>query len=241
MQGVIAPENLKYKVFFWYNGQMKLFRRYFCLFLAALFILSAACARRGPTLLDPARPTLFERGVASWYGADFHGRRTANGEIYDMYKLTAAHQFLPFNTIVEVENENNGRRVLVRINDRGPFVKGRIIDLSLAAARRLDMVGTGTAPVAVRVADPTLKRSPDKRPPRVGFYLQAGAFREQKNAAGQLRKITALIPGDLFSIVFNDGLYRVCSKNFTSRTEAEELRRRLAAHGIASLLREKFL
>lgn len=92
-----------------------------------------------------------EEGVASWYGAEFHGKRTASGEIYDMFALTAAHRRLPFGTLVEVTNLENGRKVVVRINDRGPFKKGRIIDLSYAAARRLGMVEQGTARVRLRV------------------------------------------------------------------------------------------
>jgi rare lipoprotein A len=91
-----------------------------------------------------------ERGVASWYGKDFHGRSTANGETYDMHALTAAHKTLPIPTWVEVTNLANGRRVIVKINDRGPFVAGRIIDLSYAAASELEMVRAGTADVEVR-------------------------------------------------------------------------------------------
>ncbi len=91
-----------------------------------------------------------ERGVASWYGTDFHGRSTANGETYDMHALTAAHKTLPIPTWVEVTNLANGRRVIVKINDRGPFVAGRIIDLSYAAATELDMVNAGTTQVEVR-------------------------------------------------------------------------------------------
>jgi len=91
-----------------------------------------------------------ERGIASWYGEDFHGRLTANGEEYDMHALTAAHKTLPIPTWVEVTNLNNGRRVIVKVNDRGPFVGGRLIDLSYAAAETLGMVRAGTARVEVR-------------------------------------------------------------------------------------------
>ncbi len=92
-----------------------------------------------------------QTGIASWYGNPFHGRQTANGEIYDMNKLTAAHKKLPFNTKVRVTNLTNGKSVIVRINDRGPFVKGRIIDLSRKAARRIDMIGPGTAKVQLDI------------------------------------------------------------------------------------------
>ena len=88
-------------------------------------------------------------GTASWYGPDFHGKRTSNGEIYNMYAMTAAHKTLPLGTYVRVHNMANGREAVVRINDRGPFVKGRIIDLSYAAAKQLGVVGPGTAPVRI--------------------------------------------------------------------------------------------
>ncbi|HUP42848.1 MAG TPA: septal ring lytic transglycosylase RlpA family protein, partial [Thermoanaerobaculia bacterium] len=92
-----------------------------------------------------ATPQVIESGRASWYGPKFHGRRTANGERYDMHHLTAAHPTLPFGTLLEVRNLDNGRVCLVRVNDRGPFAKGRILDVSFAAAKELGMVGPGTA------------------------------------------------------------------------------------------------
>lgn len=116
-----------------------------------------------------------EEGNASWYGEPFHGRRASNGEVYDMYKLTAAHRTLPFETMVRVTNLSNGKSTVVRITDRGPFVDNRIIDLSLAAAREVDSVGAGVVPVRLEVlggVDPT-----------AGFFtVQVGAFRERENA-----------------------------------------------------------
>lgn len=90
-------------------------------------------------------------GAASWYGSKFHGRRTANGERYDMHKMTAAHKTLPFGTKVRVTNQNNGRSVTVRINDRGPFAGNRVIDLSRGAAQAVDMISQGVAPVRIEV------------------------------------------------------------------------------------------
>ena len=90
-------------------------------------------------------------GIASWYGPDFHSKKTSNGEIYDMYDMTAAHKTLPMNTVVRVDNLDNGKSIIVRINDRGPFVRGRIIDLSNKAAREIEMVGRGTANVKLTV------------------------------------------------------------------------------------------
>ena len=92
-----------------------------------------------------------ETGIASWYGDPYHGRKAANGEVYDMNRMTAAHRTLPFGTWVEVNNLTNSKRVTVRITDRGPFVQGRIIDLSRAAAAKIDMIGSGTARVHLKV------------------------------------------------------------------------------------------
>ncbi len=90
-------------------------------------------------------------GMSSYYGKKFHGRKTSNGDMFDMYKLTAAHRFLPFNTIVEVTNLANGRSVRVRVNDRGPFVGNRILDLSYAAARKIGLTGAGVGKVQIRI------------------------------------------------------------------------------------------
>ena len=132
-------------------------------------------ARRDRPIAAPAPAGYTEQGNASWYGEPFNGRRASDGEVYDMYKLTAAHRTLPFDTMVRVTNLNNGKSTTVRITDRGPFVENRIIDLSLAAAREIDLVGPGVAPVRVEVlgnVDPT-----------VGFFtVQVGAFRDRGNA-----------------------------------------------------------
>ena len=101
--------------------------------------------------MKPARVGETETGIASWYGVPYNGRRSANGEIYDMEKLTAAHRSLPFDTWVEVTNLVNNKRVEVRITDRGPFVDGRIIDLSMAAAREIDLVTAGIVRVRIKV------------------------------------------------------------------------------------------
>lgn len=125
-----------------------------------------------------------QTGIASWYGSEFHGKVTSNNEIYNMYALTAAHQNLPFGTYVEVTNLNNGNSIVVRINDRGPFVKGRIIDLSYAAAKKLGMSESGVAPVKIRVLK---KFSPKKSSQK--FSVQVGAFALKKNAKDLKRKL----------------------------------------------------
>jgi rare lipoprotein A len=129
----------------------------------------------GAAALD-ARPAVStEEGKASWYGAPFHGRRASNGEVYDMYKLTAAHRTLPFDTVVRVINLNNGKSTVVRITDRGPFVDNRIIDLSLAAAREIESVGPGVVPVRLEILSAI--------DPNSGFFtVQVGAFRDRANA-----------------------------------------------------------
>jgi rare lipoprotein A len=96
-------------------------------------------------------PSILEQGIASWYGEEFHGRKTASGEVFDMTKATAAHRTLPFGTMVEVTNVGDGRRITVRINDRGPFVQDRIIDLSKRAASDLGMLAAGVTEVALRL------------------------------------------------------------------------------------------
>ncbi len=119
---------------------------------SALIVASAGCAAKtSPRSTAPGgRP---QTGVASWYGPKFHGRTTANGERYNMMDLTAAHKTLPFGTFVHVTNRSNNRTIVVRINDRGPFVRGRIIDLSYAAAKVIGASSTGVVEVEVRVMD----------------------------------------------------------------------------------------
>lgn len=126
----------------------------------------------------PAPVGYTEEGNASWYGNPFHGRHASNGEIYDMYKLTAAHRTLPFETVVRVTNLSNGKTTTVRITDRGPFVDNRIIDLSLAAAREIDSVGPGVVPVRLEVIG-----NIDVAALTEGFFtVQVGAFRDRANA-----------------------------------------------------------
>ncbi len=119
-----------------------------------IVVLVAGCAVARPAPRPPAPPapvSAEQTGEASWYGRPYHGRRTANDEVYDMYALTAAHPTLPFGARVRVTNLKNGRSVELRINDRGPTIRGRIIDVSYAAARALDVVEAGVFPARVRV------------------------------------------------------------------------------------------
>jgi rare lipoprotein A len=147
-------------------------------FIVAFAAIAASCAhhpKRAAAPPPPAHAGKTEVGVASWYGIPYHGRQTASGEIYDMYKLTAAHRNLPFQTWVEVENLANGKRVDVRINDRGPFARHRVIDLSQSAAKEIDMLGPGTARVRLTVVQrpanvlpsPDTPTAPSPPPPPV--------------------------------------------------------------------------
>lgn len=122
-------------------------------------------------------------GIASWYGGKFHGRLTANGERFDAAKLTAAHKTLPFGTVVKVTNLDNGLTVTVRINDRGPFVENRIIDLSRGAAERLEMTGTGVAPVRLEIIHPG-EVDPGTR------VIQIGSFSMPENADAVAARLT---------------------------------------------------
>ncbi len=128
-----------------------------------------------------------ERGVASWYGKKFHGKRTSNGEQYDMYAMSAAHKTLPLPSYARVRNLDNGKAVIVRVNDRGPFLHNRLIDLSYAAAARLGIVNTGTGLVEVEGIDPsTPETAVSERAPTGSatptLYVQAGAFTNPDNA-----------------------------------------------------------
>lgn len=134
-----------------------------------------------------------ERGLASWYGKDFHGKQTSNGEIYDMYDMTAAHKTLPLGTHVRVINLDNDRETHVRINDRGPFVQDRIIDLSYAAAKRIGVVGPGIAKVEIIALGKEIEPGSGKIVP-VDYYsgnftFQVGAFIDKKNADRLLAKL----------------------------------------------------
>lgn len=140
----------------------------------SLLVLLAACGGTTPPPMTSVSENWSERGIASWYGPGFDGKRTASGEVYDMEDLTAAHKRLPFGTRVQVENLDNGLRTEVRINDRGPFVDDRIIDLSRAAAREIQMLGPGTARVRISVVQMSAMLTCS--------MVQVGAFGDAQNA-----------------------------------------------------------
>lgn len=205
-------------------------------FFVPLLILSAAfysCRPSRPEVSPP--PAGFvETGIASWYGQEFHGRPTSSREIYDQNDLTAAHPTLPFGTMVLVTNLENGRQVTVRINDRGPFVKGRIIDLSYAAARLLGMVGPGTARVRLEV---TGYAPPAVEPGSGAYVLQVGSFAVEENARNLFQKLQKEFPGVyLSSFQTNGRIFHRVRLRVTTEIEARELAEKLSAAGYPVLL-----
>ncbi|MFH1058731.1 MAG: septal ring lytic transglycosylase RlpA family protein [Pseudomonadota bacterium] len=192
----------------------------------------------------PTAEGFSETGVASWYGPNFHGKRTSNGELYDMEAMTAAHKLLPMDTWVEVRNLETGRTAVVRVNDRGPFVDGRVIDLSKAAARDLGVLGRGTAKVEVVALGykqagtgvagrPAVYQPPASYQEGV-FTVQVGAFSDPANAqrlAERLRPIW----GQVFVVRYDRGdmvFHRVRVGQVKDISQAKELEGRLRAAGL---------
>lgn len=160
-------------------------------------------------------------GKASWYGSKFHGRTTSSGEVYDMYQLTAAHRSLPIPTYVRVTNLDNGRRTIVRVNDRGPFHPDRIIDLSYAAAVKLGFQDKGVANVRVESVSPAATKQ------RGRFFVYAGPFRDWRGAQATHADVRALV-AEPTKVVRRDGTLRVRVGPVATRRAAERLRALLA-------------
>ena len=166
------------------------------------------------------------RGTASWYGKKFHGLKTASGEIYDMYAMTAAHPVLPIPSYAKVTNLNNGNSVIVRINDRGPFLNNRIIDLSYTAAYKLKLLQAGSGPVEVeKIEFASSGESSSAAPSLSGTYLQLGAFSMENAAANLADNVKQTFPtiAHLVQLKTQDGWYRLRIGPFADRREAEEI------------------
>jgi rare lipoprotein A len=186
---------------------------------------------------DEAKKGKSEKGLASWYGDPYHGRATASGEVYDMHKMTAAHRTLPFGTVVKVTRRDTGAEVKVRINDRGPFVRGRIIDLSYAAARKIALDIDGVAPVKVVVVgfeDPPKKKVKDadrKAGHPEGedcLWIQVGAFGDLSNARRAERRLEEA--GETAVIIEGpNGLHRVRLGPFDKEKDAIKALERIGA------------
>lgn len=200
-----------------------------------LVMTLAACSGAPKPTYFPGYPVGFvERGVASWYGPGFHGNKTANGERYDMHQLTAAHRTLPLGSIAVVRSMSTGRQVTVRINDRGPFARGRVLDLSLAGAQALGMTGTGTDQVELRVVGYQGRASD------IGVLrVQVGSFADQQNALNLLERVKHLYPGGRVQVVeLPEGRrYRVQIGQFSTETQAEAA----ASHLESSLALQPFV
>lgn len=225
----------------------------FPLLLAALLLFTTACATRqapppGPPVKKPRPYKVLgkwyqplgtahgydEVGIASWYGPKFHGKLTASGEKYNMHAMTAAHKTLPLGTMVKVRHLENNKEVTLKINDRGPFVGKRIIDLSNKAAHAIGMVGTGTA--KVRVTALTGKRKPAaKALTRGHFGVQVGSFGDQANAENYAAKLAGRYTQlPVKAIQSNDGLNRVVVGRLTNREAALHLKIQLIQDGFPS-------
>ena len=200
--------------------------------VGAMLLFSACSTTSNKLATDTSIPPeklelgFYQQGVASWYGNPFHGHATASGEIYDMNGLTAAHKRLPLGTRVLVTNLENQRQVELTINDRGPFVKNRIIDLSKKGAQQLNMIGNGTAMVRIDILELPQSISSSKKHP---FAIQFGAFKNRKPAQ-DLREKIARRNDEVFidEIEQSDGtLYRVRLGWFNSREAAQNEARRL--------------
>ena len=212
----------------------------------ALVLLSASCVGR-PRTSQPSEPLVStkqspvpvpgqiyrETGMASWYGKDFHGRKTANGETYDMYGISAAHRTLPLGATIRVTNLDNYKSIKVRVNDRGPFARNRVIDLSYGAAKELGYVAQGTA----RVKLETLEQIQDA----AVYTVQAGAFAEEENA--RLLKERLQRKFETVSVVpFESNVgkfYRVRVGAYQSEEKAEKIASKLTLEGLEPIVMRK--
>jgi rare lipoprotein A len=215
----------------------------------AIAVLSASCAGKA----TPARPTTAEllntpspsptpvpgqiyreAGVSSWYGKDFHGRKTANGETYDMYGISAAHRTLPLGTYIRVTNLDNYKSIKVKVNDRGPFAKSRILDLSYGAAKELGFVAQGTAKVRIE----TLEEIRDSTP---SYTVQAGAFIEEENAR-MLKQRLSKKYDTVYIVPFesNTGkFFRVRVGSYSTEEKAERVASSIMLEGVEPIVLRK--
>lgn len=191
---------------------------------------------------QPSSGRFVQEGVASWYGPNFHKKRTANGEIYDMYGITAAHKTVPFNVYLKVTNLDNDKSVVVRVNDRGPFVKDRIIDLTYTAAYQIGMLDKGTAPVRIEglgyIKEVDGKRtyiSPASYEIEGTLTLQVGSFKSKENAESLAEQLRTSFP-DVHTTeleIKGEKYYRVLAGKYQTPEEAENDLNRLIKSGFA--------
>ncbi len=178
-----------------------------------------------------------QKGRASWYGKKFHGRKTANGEIYNMYAMTAAHKTLPLGTWIQVKNLENGRSVKVRVNDRGPFVGDRILDLSYKAAVAIDMTGNGTARIKIKVIDTPRNKKKKRFSKQISdgiFSVQTGSFSDKVNAESFMAMLDRTYKN--VHMAFENNTYKVRVGRFKNRKDAEKTKSALKNAGYVAFL-----
>ncbi len=202
------------------------------LIFLVLILLTACSSQRQ---VQQQRGAIIQEGIASWYGPGFHGQATANGETYDQNALTAAHRTLPFDTVVRVLNLENGKNVIVRINDRGPYVGNRIIDLSYRAARDIDMIGPGTARVRVEVLRSERPINP-REIERELFTVQVASYNSRREAEQFARGIQDARVRE--ALVNRNAVYRVYVGEFTRRQDAEARLQRLRRQGLNGFVKQ---
>jgi rare lipoprotein A len=207
------------------------------LFAASCGVVRHTTSPVAETPRDSEELREIENGIASWYGPKFHGKATANGETYNMNDLTAAHRSLPFNTVVQVENQTNGKSVVVRINDRGPYVGNRIIDLSRRAAQEIDMEDAGTAEVRIYlIEEGDRPLSDDNLNSIETFTVQLAAFQTRREAESFSNGITGTrvesVP------VAGQTVYRVYYGKYSTPDEARNAMENLRQQGIDGFVKQ---
>jgi rare lipoprotein A len=229
-------------------------------YIHLIFLLLGSSA----ILTAQSEQVFVQKGVASFYADHFHGRKTANGEKYDKYALSAAHKTLAFNSLVRVTNEANQKSVVVRINDRGPFVKGRIIDISRKAAESIDLVRSGTAKVVIELIEgegeveevetpeAVVEALQDEKYKKPGYYkmngevikikgytVQAAAFNMLPNAIRFVYTLEKLGLTDIYLQVADGNVFRVLVGDFKQRFAAEKMLTRLKKEGYDGIIRDR--
>lgn len=207
------------------------------LFSASIVMITSCGIVRETTVIPSEKGALLGQGVASWYGPDFHGKATANGETYNMNDLTAAHRTLPFNTIVYVENLENGQNVVVRINDRGPYVDNRIIDLSRQAAREIDMIHSGIANVELfLIEEGDRPITTQHTSSRETYTIQIASFEREQEAINHANSVSGSRVERVG--IGNNMVYRVYYGVYESREAALRAQRDLQARGIHGFVKQ---
>lgn len=211
--------------------------------LLILLLVALSCVKKGTKIVDVSKG-YWEKGIASWYGDEFKGKKTASGEVFDPNKLTGAHKTLPLGSIVKVTNLENGKSINLRINDRGPFVKGRIIDCSKQAAKELGFYTQGTTKVKIilikkgklstRFSPTEVVDSQKEKVLNETFTVQVGAFSDINNAKRFKEKMARMF-GDCYIAKFK-GFYRVRIGHFATNKEAEAILSLLEKEGIEGFI-----